>query len=163
MEKWKTGHYIGRAGNYLDWIGPVIFSSPPEELPFKVEIVRETHFPGYASTGAERQLSADPGVRREVKRRLTWKYPYKTGTLTPAKLSVTEIRRLLEEQEYEWPGISTGKSMSGQESGAGSRVHSSVWESTLCLLKCHLKRPSMERIQEELARLASMGLPRLNT
>lgn len=109
---------LATAGCYLDWLGPAVAgdSSPEGKELFRVEYWglpegRELPDPGAKASKPNVPLDkirnleslgpADPLVQEQLDRVLGWDYPYLAATGQPAKLSVTELKRRLVEQDEE--------------------------------------------------------------
>lgn len=105
----------GPAMKYLDWLGPALFGSSGREAPFSVRLWGAEHgcpvpVPGIDAVSESglkwnyvKALQPPPFMNRElyqeISRRLEWEYPFCAATLTPAKMSVGEIRRRFEDDE----------------------------------------------------------------
>ncbi|HOB30581.1 MAG TPA: helicase-exonuclease AddAB subunit AddA [Bacillota bacterium] len=175
FEKWKRLDLLG-AETYLDWVcPPVLKGLGSKDIPFRVDLIGvEGGIPvpePFASGGSvsSRQwhevtnlLSpswpVDPLVYSEVQRRLEWEYRYRPLTVTPAKMSVGELKSRLDLQDETWRLFpspdkrlvpSEGKIPSGVERGIA--VHALLARMDLS------KGRNQDQIAEEVHRLAGMG------
>jgi ATP-dependent helicase/nuclease subunit A len=117
LQRWQRSDPEG-AGTYLDWICPVALSGARKDL-FRVKLWgtpdgEPVPPPSYGvSQPTDLRLSdvkglvppppADPGVMREVRRRLEWRYPFELLTTVRAKMSVGELKRRLDGDDEEFP------------------------------------------------------------
>ncbi len=171
IDRWKKPG-LSKAVTYLDWVCPAILHE--QCTPFHVEIWGVPGAPPvpepFLSSSFECSVTwnevknlvvpdspEDPVVYPEVKKRLEWDYPYRPYCITPAKMSVGELKRRLDFEDEIWRFLPspekrlafTGGMASGVE--RGTAVHELLARMDLAKGSCELG------VIQEVDRLSSMG------
>lgn len=122
---------IVAAANYLDWIGPWLPSFDPSAEAganqfLTWRIYRED--PPVATPAAPLASMEQQGISPEILRQIDWTYPFAAETTSPAKASVSGLRRrLFDSDEAEHllsfkidppPAFAAGDELSGSEIGS---------------------------------------------
>lgn len=91
----ENAHYILSAGSFLNWLGMCVFKNPG---PWEVFTRGASAAVDIAAAGAP-AMPAAGGGSGEVLKRLSYSYPGAALSKVPAKLSVTEVKRIMEDAD----------------------------------------------------------------
>lgn len=85
---------IRNGGNYLNWIMTAIYNpeSPNYSNSAAFQIVFDDHGKTlYEEAGASQTEEISEADKKEIDRRMAWRYPKKSGKLLPGKINATEV------------------------------------------------------------------------
>ncbi|MFA9397150.1 MAG: helicase-exonuclease AddAB subunit AddA [Clostridiaceae bacterium] len=105
INKWKNKSYdsILNSKNYLDWIMTCALKNNDK---FEINSYQRQEIVNFVeeniqSDSFDEKNEIDEELKKEVKRRLFYKYPFESSTKIAAKISVTELKRMFEDKDEE--------------------------------------------------------------
>lgn len=104
---------LAGASSYLDWIMMALYAGGGQAMGSMAVTALdcETLLQARASEGAKREqdrallcrqaeaASSEPGIRQEIHRRLTYRYPFRRELDFKSKYTVTELKRIMQQEE----------------------------------------------------------------
>ncbi|MGI6162326.1 MAG: UvrD-helicase domain-containing protein [Bacillota bacterium] len=171
IDRWKRPG-LSRAVTYLDWVCPAILHE--QCAPFHVEMWGVPGAPPVPEPFSRSSLECsvtwdevknlvvpgspeDPVVYPEVRKRLEWDYPYRPYTITPAKMSVGELKRRLDFEDEIWRFLPSPEKRLAFTGGRASGVERGTAIHELLARMDLAKGASELGIIQEVDRLSSMG------